>query len=150
MVNNIVRLSDLLRKDTLTSQEKREAINLAQAMFGTTSRAHGDAVLVALKRKATVGGDASPLNVPPAVHTVIGGGNGTQLNPAGDPVGSGAITDDLTKKEFGFAFAGDTYKRKQDKTGRQRYYRNGKPVTEAVFATALAAANGVGDLSDES
>lgn len=150
MENNILRLADLLRKDELKSQEKREAINLAQALFGTTARAHGDAVLVALKRKKTIGGDA--YSVPATVegqHVVHGGGNGTPLNPAGNEP-TGALRDDLTKKEWGFTFAGDTYKRKDTKNGEHWYYRNGKRVTEDVFTTALAAANGAGDLTDES
>lgn len=148
MQNNILRLADLLRKDTLTSQEKREAINLAQAMFGTTARGHGDAVLVALKRKKTVGGDAYSIQATqPGAHVVHGGGHGQVLDENDQPVG-GKIVDDPEAKEFSFEFAGDTYKRATTKAGQQQYRRNGKVVAAAVFTTALAAANGAGDVEE--
>ena len=84
MFGNVLRLAALLKKETLTPAEKREAINLAQSMFGTTAHAHGDSVITQL-RKTKVSGANDPMGLV-AKHTVIG-----------QTSGDGVITEDEAK-----------------------------------------------------
>lgn len=142
MIGNIIRLAELLQKETLTSSERREGINLTQSMFGTTAYGHRDHTLVALRRKKIEGANDPSGAVARARHTVIGvtTGNGTTT------ADEAANLDGLSAGAF--KFAGDLYETHQDAAGRTYYTANGKRIKNADFETAKAEYEN--SLSDES
>ena len=141
MFGNVLRLAALLKKETLTPAEKREAINLAQAMFGTAAHAHGDSVLTQIRRTKING-----VNDPAGLlsrdrHTVIG-------QTTGDGVISADEAKELDALNAGdFKLGEDLYEVKTDSAGRTYYVKNGKRVAKAEYETAKAGAEG---LSEES
>lgn len=141
MIGNIVRLAELLQKDTLTKAERREGINLTQSMFGTTAYSHRDHTLVALRRKKTDGANDPTGAVARASHHVVGvvTGNGQV---------SGAEAEQLDGLAAGaFVLNGDTYETKEDAAGRTFYTKNGKRIKNADFAAAQAELDGDADES---
>lgn len=142
MIGNIIRLAELLKKETLTTAERREGINLTQSMFGTTAFGHRDHTLVALRRKKTDGANDPSGAVARASHHVVGvvTGNGTI---------SGEQAEQLDSLAAGaFVLGDDTYETKTDAAGRTFYTKNGKRIKNADFAAAQVEADGAAN--DES
>lgn len=141
MFGNVLRLAALLKKETLTPAEKREAINLAQAMFGTAAHAHGDSVLTQL-RKTKIEGVNDPAGLLSRDrHTVIG-------QTTGDGVVSAEQAAELDGMAAGeFKLGDDLYAAKEDSTGRAYFTLNGKRVGKDKYEAAKLEAEG---LSEES
>lgn len=142
MTGNIIRLAELLKKETLTGAERREGINLTQSMFGTTAYGHRDHTLVALRRKKIEGANDPSGTVARAErqNTVIGvnTNNGTpgSLTPAAAALAAGA-----------FVLNGVSYETKQDSAGRDYYTADGKRIKNSDFAAAQAEADGTSEES---
>lgn len=134
MQKNVIRLAELLQKEKLTQAEKREGINLAQSMFGTTAYMHRDHVLVALRRKAVVGYN-DPTNAVGRA-TTIGLTNGATMFEA--PAAPNKIID--TKDASVFSVGDDNYESHVDAKGRAYFTMNGKRIKASDFAIARADA----------
>lgn len=139
MIQNVIRLAELLQKEKISRAEKREGINLAHAMFGSTSHAHGDRVMVAFRRKKVTNA-ADPLSLvrkEQATHTTIG--VKPDLVPTEQP-------DDLEPGQF--KYEDNIYAEATDKANRKYYTKDGKRIGKAEFEAAQRAAAGVPDLDE--
>lgn len=143
MIGNIIRLAELLQKESLTRDERREGINLTQSMFGTTAYAHRDHTLVALRRKqGNQPNDPTGAVARAAAASTVIGVNTNSGQLAADADAQHAIIAGT------FRLGDDLYEAHKDKAGRDYYTKNGNRIKNADYATALAEAEGAA--SDES
>lgn len=131
--DNVLRVAELLQKDSLTREERHEGVSLAGSMFGTQARATGDSVMNTLRALPTTDAKEDAKTATPETHTVIGvrTGNG-QLASAQEA----EQLDELSAGEF--RLGDDVYGAKQDKAGRAYFVKNGKRISTAEFDEAQA------------
>lgn len=139
MKNNVVRLAELLQKNSLTIKERREGMTLAQAMFGTQAMASLDSVLVGLKSKAIVEEKDDLGNRPD--NTVKEPETPEEKQPEQQPA-------NLETKSFGFDLNDDVYSATQTKSGQVQYRKNGKLIKADEFEAARRES--AGEPADES
>lgn len=142
MSQSIIRLAELLQKDELTVKERREGINIAQAVFGSQSLDTLDVTRTALRQKKV-----SDVNDPAGVltqegkHVVIGGQK--DLKPEAQ------VEDEDTELAAGeFALNNTVYGEKTDRAGRTYYTKDGKRISADEFNAAKKEASG--DVESES
>lgn len=145
MSKNVIRLAELLQADTLTAAERREGVNLAQAMFGSQSLAQLDSVRVALRRKR-ISGSSDPAGLTaPGRHVVIGAGKDTPTPTSADEA------EELGELAAGeFKLGDDLYAEKHDKADRPFYTLNGKRIKASDYQAAKLEAEGAAEDEDES
>lgn len=147
-MENVKRVAELLNKDELTVSERREGINLAQAIFGSQALATLDNVRTGLRQKK-VSGTNDPAGVGatmPGLQVVIGGGKTTPTPSNPDEA------EELGELNAGeFKLGEDVYGEKTDSADRPYYTKNGKRIKKADFdAAVIAAASVPGDDDEES
>lgn len=139
-MENVKRIAELLNKDVLTVSERREGINLAQAVFGSQALATLDNVRTGLRQKK-VSGSNDPAGVSatmPGLQVVIGGGRNT---PTPSNPDEAEQLGELNAGEF--LLNGVVYGEKTDSADRPYYTKDGKRIKKADFDAAVIAAAGV-------
>lgn len=135
-MKSVIRLAELLQQDKLTVKERREGINLAQAMFGSQSLDTLDRVRTELRQKqVTDVNDPAGVLTAPGKHVVIGGQK--DLKPE-----TQTELDDVELNAGEFALNGVVYGEKTDSRGRTYYTKDGKRTSAAEFEAARKEASG--------
>jgi len=113
-MDNIIKLAQMLQSETLTSKERGQGIILAQAMFGTSARAHLDTVRNELRQKPVVNDSGEDVTPPAATAT----------EPQEFTIGENKYTAKLTKAK------------------QMQYRKNGKVISADDFEAARKEAAG--------
>lgn len=135
--DNVLRVAELLEKDSLTSTELHEGISLSTSMFGTQAHAHGDSVINALRASKRASASQDGATVAPATHRVIGQNTGN-----GQLAGSDEA-EELSELSAGeFRLNDSVYGAKEDKAGRAYFVKDGKRIPKAEFEAAQVELGG--------
>lgn len=121
-MNNIIRLGQLLSKETLTVKERREGVTIAQAIFGHASLDTLDSAVVTLRTKKIDGvNDISGLA---GRQIVVGAGRDSEIN----------VEPETTQNDnHEFIYGGSVYAEHTDSAGRIYYTRDGQRIKNADY-----------------
>lgn len=136
MSQSVIRLAELLQKDELTVKERREGVNLAQAIFGSQSLDTLDSTRTALRqKKVTDVNDPAGVLTQPGKQVVIGGQG--DLTPE-----SQQENDEVELAAGEFALNGIVYGEKTDSAGRTYFTKDGKRTSREEFENARKQVSG--------